>query len=141
MGRRSRRRRPDARGIAAPTTEYVSPSGDLLVLRAVLSVATRREYAAAGTAAASREDAWQRAAEFLFERLALTSDCFYTLDIQTGLHGPPRLPHEAFNLDTEHARASIRRIAELRPAAAWPGHAEPLTGDVAAQLERAASAG
>jgi hypothetical protein len=71
MGRRSRRRRPDARGIAAPTTEYVSPSGDLLVLRAVLSVATRREYAAAGTAAASREDAWQRAAEFLFERLAL----------------------------------------------------------------------
>src|SRR5918999_1974166 len=70
--------------------------------------------------------------------LALTSDCFYTLDIQTGLHGPPRVPHAAFNLDTEHARESIRKVAELRPSAAWPGHAEPLTEDVAAQLERAA---
>ena len=70
MGRRSRRR--DVRdGVAAPATEYLSPSGDLLVLRGALSVATRREYAAAGAAAASREDAWQRAAEFLFERLGL----------------------------------------------------------------------
>ncbi len=73
--------------------------------------------------------------------LALTSDCFYTLDVQTGLHSPPRLPHAAFNLDTEQARASIRKLAELRPSAAWPGHAEPLTGDVAAQLERAAAEG
>jgi glyoxylase-like metal-dependent hydrolase (beta-lactamase superfamily II) len=70
--------------------------------------------------------------------VALTSDCFYTLDIQTGRHGPPRLPHRAFNLDTEQARASIRKLAALAPSAAWPGHAEPLTGDVAAQLERAA---
>jgi glyoxylase-like metal-dependent hydrolase (beta-lactamase superfamily II) len=73
--------------------------------------------------------------------VALTSDCFYTLDIQTGLHGPPRIPHPAFNLDTDQARASIRKLAELRPSAAWPGHAEPLTGDVAAQLERAAASG
>ena len=48
--------------------------------------------------------------------LALTSDCFYTLDVQTGLHGPPRLPLAAFNLDTEQARASIRKLAELRPS-------------------------
>jgi glyoxylase-like metal-dependent hydrolase (beta-lactamase superfamily II)/ketosteroid isomerase-like protein len=73
--------------------------------------------------------------------VALSSDCFYTLDIQTGLHGPPRLPHAAFNLDTEQARASIRKLAELTPSAAWPGHAEPVTGDVAAQLERAAATG
>ena len=70
--------------------------------------------------------------------VALTSDCFYTLDIQTARHGPPRVPHRAFNLDTEQARASIRKLAALAPSAAWPGHAEPLTGDVAAQLERAA---
>jgi hydroxyacylglutathione hydrolase len=69
--------------------------------------------------------------------VALTSDCFYTLDVQTGLRSAPQLPHDAFNLDTEHARASIRKLADLRPSAAWPGHAEPLTGDVAAQLERA----
>jgi glyoxylase-like metal-dependent hydrolase (beta-lactamase superfamily II)/predicted ester cyclase len=73
--------------------------------------------------------------------LVLTSDCFYTLDIQTGLHGPPRLPHAAFNLDTEQARASIRKIADLAPSSAWPAHAEPLTGDVALQLERAAATG
>jgi glyoxylase-like metal-dependent hydrolase (beta-lactamase superfamily II)/predicted ester cyclase len=71
--------------------------------------------------------------------VALSTDCFYTLDPQTGIHGPPRLAHAAFNLDTEQARASIRKLAELTPSAAWPGHAEPLTGDVAAQLERAAA--
>jgi hydroxyacylglutathione hydrolase len=72
--------------------------------------------------------------------LALTSDCFYALDVQTGLRSRPRLPLDAFNLDTEQARASLRKLAALRPSAAWPGHAEPLTGDVGAQLERAAEA-
>jgi glyoxylase-like metal-dependent hydrolase (beta-lactamase superfamily II)/predicted ester cyclase len=71
--------------------------------------------------------------------LALATDAFYTLDIQTGLHGAPRVAHAAFNQDTEQARASIRKLAELKPSAAWPGHAEPLRGDVAAQLERAAA--
>ena len=66
--------------------------------------------------------------------VALTADAFYTLNIETGLHGAPRLAHDAFNQDTEAARASVRKLAELRPSAAWPGHAEPLTGDVAAQL-------
>ncbi len=73
------------------------------------------------------------------DRVALTSDCFYTLDPQTGLHGAPRVPHPAFNLDTEQARASIRKLAALEPAAAWPGHAEPLRGDVRAALETAAA--
>jgi hydroxyacylglutathione hydrolase len=73
------------------------------------------------------------------DRVALTSDCFYTLDIGTGRHGGPRLPSAGFNLDTEQARASIRKVAALAPAVDWPGHAEPVTGDVRAQLERAAS--
>jgi hydroxyacylglutathione hydrolase len=72
------------------------------------------------------------------DRLALVSDCFYTLDPQTGRHGHPRVPHETFNLDTEQARASIRKLAAMEPAAAWTGHAQPLTGDVRGQLERAA---
>jgi len=72
------------------------------------------------------------------DRLALVSDCFYTIDPQTGLHGPPRVAHEAFNFDTEQARASIRKLAALEPASAWPGHAKPVTGDVRAQLQRAA---
>lgn len=70
--------------------------------------------------------------------VALTSDCFYTLDPETGGHGRPRVPHPAFNRDTEGARASIRKLAALRPSVAWPGHAEPVCGDVAAELERAA---
>jgi glyoxylase-like metal-dependent hydrolase (beta-lactamase superfamily II)/predicted ester cyclase len=73
--------------------------------------------------------------------VALTSDCFYTLDIGTARHGPPRLPSAGFNLDTEQARASIRKLAALQPSVAWPGHAEPVTGDVRAQLEQAASEG
>ena len=72
------------------------------------------------------------------DRLALTSDCFYTLDPMTGRKGAPRVPHRAFNQDTDEARASIRKLAEMEPATAWPGHADPLIGDVRAQLERAA---
>jgi hydroxyacylglutathione hydrolase len=72
------------------------------------------------------------------DRLALVSDCFYTVDINTGRPGPPRLPHRAFNQDTEQAQASMRKLAALEPEAAWPGHAGPVTGDVKAQLEHAA---
>jgi glyoxylase-like metal-dependent hydrolase (beta-lactamase superfamily II)/predicted ester cyclase len=72
------------------------------------------------------------------DRLALVSDGFYTLDINTGRPGPPRLPHRAFNQDTEQAQASMRKIAALEPAAAWPGHAGPVTSDVRSQLEHAA---
>jgi hypothetical protein len=48
------------------------------------------------------------------------------------------VPHPAFNWDTEAARASMRKLAALEPAAAWPGHRGPLTGDVRAVLEEAA---
>jgi glyoxylase-like metal-dependent hydrolase (beta-lactamase superfamily II) len=74
------------------------------------------------------------------DRVALTSDCFYVVDPQTGRPGPPRVPHEAFNLDTAQARASMRKIAALDPAIAAPGHLGPLTGDVRGELERAAGA-
>jgi glyoxylase-like metal-dependent hydrolase (beta-lactamase superfamily II)/predicted ester cyclase len=74
------------------------------------------------------------------DRLALVSDLVYTLDPQTGIKGAARVPHPAFNVDTEQARASIRKLAALSPSAAWPGHADPVRGDVASQLEHAASA-
>jgi glyoxylase-like metal-dependent hydrolase (beta-lactamase superfamily II)/predicted ester cyclase len=72
------------------------------------------------------------------DRLALVSDCIYTLDVETGLKGQARTPHPAFNFDTEHARESVRKLIELDPAAVWCGHADPVVGDVRAQLERAA---
>jgi glyoxylase-like metal-dependent hydrolase (beta-lactamase superfamily II)/predicted ester cyclase len=74
------------------------------------------------------------------DRLALVSDLFYTLDPQTGIKGAARIPHPAFNIDTEQAGASIRKLAALSPSAAWPGHADPVRGDVDSQLQRAASA-
>jgi hypothetical protein len=61
------------RKLKAPTTEYTSPDGDALVLRGSMTPGTRQEYAAtvAGSPL-SREDAWHRAVEFLFERLAVS---------------------------------------------------------------------
>ena len=73
------------------------------------------------------------------DRLALSTDCFYTLD-KWGRDTAPCVPMEVYNYDTEQARASIRKLAALEPAAAWPGHANPVTGDVRGQLERAADA-
>ncbi|HEU4702321.1 MAG TPA: hypothetical protein VFS37_07545 [Conexibacter sp.] len=76
MGRRSRQRAREQK-LSAPSTDYRSAEGDVLTLRGAMSPATRREYAAvragggAVRAAATQEDAWQRAAEFLFERLAV----------------------------------------------------------------------
>jgi len=73
MGRRSRRRGAEA--LRAPESEYRTAEGDLLVLRGALSPASRREYAdALAGSPLSQEDAWQRAVEFLFERLAVRWD-------------------------------------------------------------------
>jgi len=75
------------------------------------------------------------------DRLALVSDCFYTLDPQTGIKGPARVPHPAFNLSTPQAADSIRKLASLEPSAAWAGHADPVRGDVVGQLQQAATTG
>ncbi len=66
--------------------------------------------------------------------LALTTDCFYTMDPQTSIPGAARVPHPAFNRDTEQARESVRKLAGIPLQAAWPGHAGPVTGDVRGQL-------
>lgn len=69
MGRRSRQRDK----LAAPTSDYADADGNVLTLRGALTPATRQQYAAvlAGSPL-SQEDAWQRAVEFLFERLAVS---------------------------------------------------------------------
>src|SRR3954452_16672343 len=71
MGKRGRTRRR-AENLEAPTSEYRSDTGDVLTLRGALTPKTRQEYAAAFAGnPLSQEDAWQRAVEFLFERLAV----------------------------------------------------------------------
>ena len=69
MGRRSRRR--GAEQLAAPETPYADAEGNVLVLRGAMTPATRAEYASVLGGGLNREDAWQRAVEFLFERLAV----------------------------------------------------------------------
>ncbi len=73
MGRRQRQRDratgTDQR-LSAPVSEYRDEEGNVLALRGSLSAAARREYAATLAGGLEREDAWQRAAELLFERLA-----------------------------------------------------------------------
>ena len=50
---------------------------------------------------------------------------------------PPHVPEPIYNYDTEQARASLRKLAEMEPAAAWPGHAKPVLEDVrGAQAQR-----
>jgi hypothetical protein len=58
--------------LTAPSSDYTDPDGNVLTLRGALTPATRLRYAEvlAGNQL-SREDAWQRAVEFLFERLAM----------------------------------------------------------------------
>ncbi|MDQ3954323.1 MAG: MBL fold metallo-hydrolase [Actinomycetota bacterium] len=71
--------------------------------------------------------------------LALTSDVFYTIDAQTGVPVSPRPAHPAFHYDDRAARAAMRKVAELDPSSAWPGHARPVIEDVrSALLEGAA---
>jgi hydroxyacylglutathione hydrolase len=71
------------------------------------------------------------------DRLALVSDLVYTLDM-FGRSCAAKLPEDTYNYDAEEARASIRKLAEMEPAAAWAGHAKPVTGDVRGQLLKAA---
>ncbi len=73
MGRRSRRRErtPPPQ---SPAVEHASADGSqILTLRSVMTAKTRAAYSQVLSGSPlSQEDAWQRAVEFLFERLALT---------------------------------------------------------------------
>lgn len=62
MGRRGR--------LKAPVTEYRDAQDNVLTLRGSLTASSRSEYSAILKGGLDREDAWQRAVEFLFERLA-----------------------------------------------------------------------
>jgi hypothetical protein len=70
MGKRARRR-GTAEKLTAPESEYVSNAGDRLTLRGSLSASTRRKYDDTLRGGLQQEDAWQRAVELLFERLAV----------------------------------------------------------------------
>ncbi len=68
MGKRSRQREK----LTAPASDYRDPEGNVLRLRGALTPGARREYARVLAGGIDREDAWQRATELLFERLAVS---------------------------------------------------------------------
>jgi len=77
VGRRSRRRAgPAGTGAReqpkAPASSYPDANGNVLELRGSLTATARAEYAAVLEGGLDREDAWQRATELLFERLAVS---------------------------------------------------------------------
>jgi glyoxylase-like metal-dependent hydrolase (beta-lactamase superfamily II) len=51
----------------------------------------------------------------------------------------PRLGVPVLCHPDERPRASMRKPAALEPATVWSGHADPVTGDVGRELERAAA--
>jgi hypothetical protein len=66
MGKRNRA----AGRISAATTDYPDADGNVLALRGSMSALTRRKYASIlHDQRVSTDDSWQRAIEFLFERL------------------------------------------------------------------------
>ena len=77
MGRRQRQRQKLAghdrqSHLAASAGEYRDADGNVLLLRGSLPPPARREYGEVLAGGSDREDAWQRAAELLFERLAVS---------------------------------------------------------------------
>jgi hypothetical protein len=74
VAKRKPKQRPQR--LQAPTSDYTDAEGNVLTLRGAMTPATRLKYAetVAGEdtrAASTREDAWHRAVELLFERLAV----------------------------------------------------------------------
>jgi hypothetical protein len=67
VGRRHRQREK----LAASECDYPDGEGNVLTLRGSLSPASRGEYNVVRQGGLNREDASQRALEFLFERLAV----------------------------------------------------------------------
>jgi hypothetical protein len=122
VGRRSRRRaRDEPPEPSAPTTEYADAEGNVLVLRGSLPARARREYArtlagegrvAGGESA--REDAWQRAVELLFERLAVRwTIAGLPLERQDELIG-------RYRMATGEERAWVRDVLREHVAANFP---------------------
>src|SRR5215210_5283924 len=103
MGKRGRRRGAEA--LAAPESRYEDDAGDALVLRGAMTPATRAEYARVRAGGLSQEDAWQRAVEFLFERLAVRWEIAGTEPIE---HQRELLAR--FRFATRDERAWIRGV-------------------------------
>jgi hypothetical protein len=115
VGKRSRQRDK----LTAPASDYRDPEGNVLRLRGSLTPGARREYARVLAGGSDREDAWHRATELLFERLAV-SWTIAGLEItrQKELLGRYRM---ASPVEREFVRESLRaHVAEHFPGLSAP---------------------
>jgi hypothetical protein len=122
MGKRNRKKQRSDDGsdqLRAPTSDYADADGNVLTLRGSLTPAARREYAetlsgSSARAAATQDDAWQRAVELLFERLA----------VRWSLAGAPierqRELLARFRVASPAERASVRDALREHCAAHFP---------------------
>jgi hypothetical protein len=115
MGKRARRRTNAGPGPAgrldladgAPTSIYTDPEAGELELRGSFTARARTEYAATLRGGLDREDAWQRAIELLFERLAVAwTISGVRTSQQKGLIGRYRMASPA---ERRFVRESLRR--------------------------------
>jgi len=111
--------------LRAPSSEYRDADGGAIVLRGALSPATRASYARVASGedlppGAAREDAWQRAVEFLFERLAVS----WTLAGLEPLTGQRELLAR-FRVASGEERAWLRERLREHCAANFPELAAP----------------
>jgi hypothetical protein len=113
MGKRARQR-GKAEKLTAPETEYVSDGGDRLVLRGTLTAGTRRKYDDTLRGGLQQEDAWQRAVELLFERLAVRwTVADLPLERQDELLG-------RYRMATAEERAWVREVLREHVAEHFP---------------------
>lgn len=98
----------------APAIEYSDPEGNVLRLRGSLTPAARLQYARVLSGGLDREDALQRAAELLFERLAVSwTIAGLEIDRQKELLGRYRM---ASGAERAFVRDALRRhLAEHFP--------------------------
>ena len=68
----AKQRKRQREKLTVPASDYSDAEGNVLVLRGSLTPGARKEYADILAGGLYREDAWQRATELLFERLAVT---------------------------------------------------------------------
>lgn len=68
----AKQRKRQREKLAAPTSEYRDAEGNVLTLRGSLTPGSRKQYGEILAGGLEREDAWQRATELLFERLAVS---------------------------------------------------------------------
>ena len=102
-----------------PVATQLDGEGRALVLRTALSPGTRGEYRALlrgerSTAASGREDVWQRAPEFLYERLAVS---WTVADVATTGQGALLARLRAATRDE---RASVRAALRAHLAEHFP---------------------